>query len=130
MEKPPTNACVPRAHFGPTGRQLSVHRSTRSSRTRIGQINRSEADPQRSSGVSVEAHHSVGTVVFARAIVRSSLAPANFPLWKVDQEIDGVVQPAVFDRSRYDVGLLVFVHHLPASRVFLPLVPRPVGLAL
>src|SRR5262249_59718469 len=79
---------------------------------------------------SVEAHHRVGTAVFAGARGRSFLAPANLALWKVDKELDGVVQPPVVDFSRCDVGLLVFVQHLPASRLFLPLVPRPVGLAL
>lgn len=59
---------------------------------------------------SVEAHHSVGAVVFASATGRSDLAPANLPLWKVDKEVDGVVQPAIVDFSRYGVGQLVFVH--------------------
>src|SRR5262249_52191923 len=78
----------------------------------------------------VEAHHGVGTAVFAGARGRSLLAPANLALWKVDEELDGVVQPSVVDFPRCNVGLLVFVEHLPASRLFLPLVPRPVGLAL
>src|SRR5262249_23153199 len=78
----------------------------------------------------VEAPHGVGTAVFAGARGRSLLAPANRALWKVDEELDGVVQPSVVDFSRCDVSLLVFVEHLPASRLFLPLVPRSVGLAL
>src|SRR4029450_7421502 len=77
-----------------------------------------------------EAHQGIGTAVFAGAPGRSPLAPANLALWKVDKEVYGVVQPSVVDLSRYDVGLLVFIHHLDASRLFLPLVPRPVGLAL
>src|SRR5262249_33836668 len=34
--------------------------------------------------LSVEAHHGVGTAVFAGARGRSFLAPANLALWKVD----------------------------------------------
>src|SRR5206468_8181088 len=79
---------------------------------------------------SAEAHHRLGTAVFAGAIPRSTLAPANLALWKVDKEVDGIVQSSVVDFPRCDVGLLVFVEHLPASRLFLPLVPRPVRLAL
>src|SRR6516164_6819982 len=79
---------------------------------------------------SVEAYHRVGTAVFAGARGRSTLPPANLALWKVDEEVDGVVQPSVVDFPRRDVGLLVFVEHLSASRLFLPLVPRAVGLAL
>src|SRR5262249_44825516 len=78
----------------------------------------------------VEAHHGIGTAVFAGARGRSFLAPANLALCKVDKKLDAVVQPSVVDFPRCDVGLLVFVEHLPASRLFLPLVPRPVGLAL
>src|SRR5262245_6014842 len=80
--------------------------------------------------LSVEAYHRVGTAVFAGARGRSAFAPANLPLWKVDEQVDGVVQPSVVDFSRRDVGLLVFVEHLSASRLFLALVPRAVGLAL
>src|SRR5262249_58929233 len=79
---------------------------------------------------SVEAHHGIGTAVFAGACGRSLLAPANLALWKIDKKLDAVVQPSVVDFSRCDVGLLVFVERLPASRLFLPLVPCSVGLAL
>src|SRR5215510_2226389 len=61
--------------------------------------------------LSVEAYHRVGTAVFAGARGRSAFAPANLPLWKVDEQVDGVVQPSVVDFSRRDVGLLVFVEH-------------------
>src|SRR6266576_6379200 len=47
--------------------------------------------------LSVEAHQGVGTAVFAGATGRSTLAPANLALWKVDKEVDGVVLPSVVD---------------------------------
>src|SRR5262249_60709798 len=77
------------------------------------------------AGRSVEAHHGIGTAVFAGARGGSFFAPANLALWKVDKELDAVVQPPVVDFFRCDVGLLVFVERLPASPLVLPLVPRP-----
>src|SRR5258708_15241024 len=39
---------------------------------------------------SVEAHDSVGTVVYG-GLGRSSLVPANLPPWKVDRQLNSVV---------------------------------------